>query len=445
MNNINFSRVTKQVVQYIWDPLSRNDDPSDIWCLGRKYDSRYLDARQAKVTGTSPSASSDISQADSAVVTDATQKPEETSENGKDETGNSVATLSHSDEEALGWPSDFLDDMEARIWLSYRSNFPAISKSSDPAASSAMSFSTKLRNLGNQGGFTSDTGWGCMIRSGQSLLANSLAVLKLGRGWRLGQKEDEHKDLLALFADTPEAPFGLHRFVEHGAQACGKHPGEWFGPSATARSLQALTDKYASAGLRVYSRPDDSDVYADSLFATAGLKDADNAFQPTLIVLGVRLGIDRITPVYHSALKAALEMPQSVGIAGGRPSSSHYFTGHQADYFFYLDPHTTRPALPSPEKFTPDDVASCHTRRLRRLKVTEMDPSMLLGFLIRSREDFEEWRGAVKEIAGKAIIHVHDKEPAYTLGTERPGAVDEVEAWDEEVTGDDFDGRNDEE
>jgi cysteine protease ATG4 len=37
---------------------------------------------------------------------------------------------------------------------------------------------------------------------------------------------------------------------------------------------------------------------------------------PTLILLGIRLGIDRVTPVYHEALKACLHFPQSVGIAG---------------------------------------------------------------------------------------------------------------------------------
>ena len=37
--------------------------------------------------------------------------------------------------------------------------------------------------------------------------------------------------------------------------------------------------------------------------------------------------------------------PQSVGIAGGRPSSSYYFLGYQAESLFYLDPHHTRPAI----------------------------------------------------------------------------------------------------
>lgn len=39
-------------------------------------------------------------------------------------------------------------------------------------------------------------------------------------------------------------------------------------------------------------------------------------FYPTLILVGTRLGIDKITPVYWEALVASLQMPQSIGIAG---------------------------------------------------------------------------------------------------------------------------------
>lgn len=241
MASSDFARVSKRVVQYFWDPMPRNEDPSVICCLGRSYDSRYQDARQTHLQpGTSPSAGSDsaISQADSAVVTKAHQKPGAESPVGQEAQAKGDTNLSTSQEEAPGWPPEFLDDLEAKIWLTYRSNFPPIAKSTDPTAGATMSLSTKLRNLGNQGGFSSDTGWGCMIRSGQSLLANTLALLELGRDWRRGQQTQEHKRLIGLFADTPEAPFSVHKFVEHGAQACGKHPGEWFGPSATARCIQ---------------------------------------------------------------------------------------------------------------------------------------------------------------------------------------------------------------
>lgn len=48
----------------------------------------------------------------------------------------------------------------------------------------------------------------------------------------------EEKQLVGLFADDPRAPFSIHKFVEHGAAACGTYPGQWFGPSATAKCIQ---------------------------------------------------------------------------------------------------------------------------------------------------------------------------------------------------------------
>jgi cysteine protease ATG4 len=39
-------------------------------------------------------------------------------------------------------------------------------------------------------------------------------------------------------------------------------------------------------------------------------------FKPTLVLVGTRLGIDKVTPVYWDALQASLQMRQSIGIAG---------------------------------------------------------------------------------------------------------------------------------
>ena len=48
----------------------------------------------------------------------------------------------------------------------------------------------------------------------------------------------------------------------------------------------------------------------------------------------------QVNPRYIPQLKAVLKWPHSVGIVGGRPSSSLYFVGHQENNFIYLDPHT---------------------------------------------------------------------------------------------------------
>ena len=76
----------------------------------------------------------------------------------------------------------------------------------------------------------------------------------------------------------------------------------------------ALTNNHPATGLRVYITGDGSDVYEDSFMQIARPNGGD--FLPTLVLVGIRLGIDRVTPVYWDALKDSLRMPQSIGIAG---------------------------------------------------------------------------------------------------------------------------------
>ena len=59
---------------------------------------------------------------------------------------------------------------------------------------------------------------------------------------------------------------------------------------------------------------DGSDIYEDGFMDVA--RPDGGRFWPTLILVGIRLGIDRVTPVYWEALKASLRMRQSIGIAG---------------------------------------------------------------------------------------------------------------------------------
>lgn len=77
---------------------------------------------------------------------------------------------------------------------------------------------------------------------------------------------------------------------------------------------RALTNNLASSGLRVYITGDGPDIYEDGFMEIARPDGVE--FRPTLILVGTRLGVDKINPVYWEALKASLQMPQSLGIAG---------------------------------------------------------------------------------------------------------------------------------
>lgn len=278
------------------------------------------------------------------------------------------------------WPERFLAVSRSIVWLMYRTNFPAIPR--HPDGPSPLNLTNVLRSGAiDSSGFVTDVGWGCMIRTGQSLLANALMRLRFGADYVFDGDISDERAVLELFCDEPTAPFSIHSFVDLGTSK-GKLPGEWFGPSTVASCIKSLSgpqiNVYVSQG---------SDVYEDSL---------DKVQYPMLVLCGVRLGITAITPTYYNGIRACLDAPQSVGIAGGRTSGSHYFYGYQGSRLFYHDPHLPKSAL----RFSSlnDEFESVHSGQLRALGFDEMDPSMLIGFLLRDRADMADWKARMKSV-----------------------------------------------
>ncbi|KAM6942039.1 cysteine protease atg4da isoform 2-T2 [Lycodopsis pacificus] len=188
--------------------------------------------------------------------------------------------LLNSEDEVERFRSAFV----SRIWLTYRREFPQLEGST----------------------WTTDCGWGCMLRSGQMLLAQGLLVHLMPRDWtwpdvqqltevdfevfrprspaRAGgvpipsfgsprgsntpeksltadkapkcsqrkrpecvrdrQAEPIHHKLVTWFGDQPPAPFGLHQLVEIG-NSSGKKAGDWYGPSIVAHILRKAVAKTA--------------------------------------------------------------------------------------------------------------------------------------------------------------------------------------------------------
>ncbi len=51
---------------------------------------------------------------------------------------------------------------------------------------------------------------------------------------------------------------------------------------------------------------------------------------------------------------------------------------------------------------------------------------MLIGFLIKDKNDWLSWRRGIKHVQGKAVVSVFEHDPAL-LNVERQSAIDEVE------------------
>lgn len=457
----------KRVIQYIWDPEPQNaDHQNEIVCLGNVYspvfkttdaidtaeradDTKYRDLNnEGNVDGDDEKETDDLTNDHS--HDDSGSADKKPSAKQPSSTPSSPSTKNQT---ISSWPPEFLSDVDSKLWFTYRTSFPVIPCSHD--GPSSVSISRFFRGSGiDLNGFTSDVGWGCMIRTSQSLLANCIITLQLGRDWRrpqlpkqnqkpkttashymldatnisskneadTGRLDRREAEITSMFADHPDCLFSVHNFVKHGEASCGKKPGQWFGPSAAASSIKALheqrlanqqepkttrlsslfnTSAYESC-FKVFISSG-SDVY-EKLFMQAAIT-KDNIFKPTLILLGLRLGIDKVNEIYWDSIKAFLASPQAMGISGGRPSSSHYFYGYQGNNLFYLDPHHPRPAL-DPFNLTEESIETIHTKRIRYLHLSEMDPSMLMGVLIKDEDDWKSWKHNVQNGPLQSIIHI---------------------------------------
>lgn len=83
----------------------------------------------------------------------------------------------------------------------------------------------------------------------------------------------------------------------------GKEIGEWFGPSTAAGAIKSLVNAFEPAGLKVVNFVDGT-VYASEV-ESAAKEGSDRWEKPVLILIGLRLGIDGVNPVYHESIKVS--------------------------------------------------------------------------------------------------------------------------------------------
>ncbi|OWF46093.1 Cysteine protease ATG4D [Mizuhopecten yessoensis] len=294
----------------------------------------------------------------------------------------------------------FKQDFSSQLWFTYRQDFPAIT-------------GTKL---------TSDCGWGCMLRSGQMMVARAFVNHFLDRDWNVFrdqslEEETFRKQIIRWFGDYPceQSPFSIHHLVEIGKKL-GKDPGDWYGPSSVAHILRdAIMRGYSSqpvlADICIYVAQD-STVYKKDIYEmctkrqrtvtnltssteseTDGAKnksppeEEEEWRRAVLIMVPIRLGSEEMNPVYGPCIKSLLAQDNCIGVIGGKPKHSLYFIGFQDDKLIYLDPHYCQEAVDTRERNFP--VQSYHCLSPRKVALSKMDPSCTVGFYCKTKKEFE--------------------------------------------------------
>jgi len=133
-----------------------------------------------------------------------------------------------------------------------------------------------------------------------------------------------------------------------------------------------------------------------------------------LLLVPLTLGVDKVNSLYYPQLQQILTFPQSVGIVGGRPSSSLYFLGFQGQHLLYLDPHHVQPAAPLPEA-----SSSYFTDSVQLLPISSMDPSIAMGFYCQHAGDLEDLCSRLTHLAS-----IHHAAPLLTVDSSGRQASD---------------------
>ncbi|XP_052331491.1 cysteine protease ATG4B-like isoform X3 [Oncorhynchus keta] len=320
---------------------------------------------------------------------------------------------------ALTEKEDILADVTSRLWFTYRKNFPPIGGT----------------------GPTSDTGWGCMLRCGQMILGEALVCRHLGRDWRWvrGQPQrGQYISILNAFLDKKDSYYSLHQIAQMGVGE-GKAIGQWYGPNTVAQVLKKLTVFDSWSCLAVHVAMDNTVVmeeikrlcmpwldYGGAACAeplgwmpkhngcpegACALAEEETAlWKPLVLLIPLRLGLSDINKAYIETLKQCFQLPQSLGVIGGKPNSAHYFIGYVGEELIYLDPHTTQPAVePCEDSQVPDDTYHCQHPPCR-MHICEIDPSVAVGFFCRTEDDFDDWCMRIRKLS-----HTRGSLPMFEL------------------------------
>ncbi|MCL4132760.1 UNVERIFIED_CONTAM: hypothetical protein GTU68_057165 [Idotea baltica] len=290
-------------------------------------------------------------------------------------------------------------DVRTRIWLTYRRNFPQISDTT----------------------FTSDKGWGCMLRCGQMVLAESLIRFHLGREWRWCPEEGDgtYLRIVALFEDDRKQPFSIHQMAQLGVSE-GKKVGQWYGPNTVAHVLKKLTtfDHWNNIIVNVVM----DNVFIKDEIRLSSLDPNDKSFRPLLLFIPLRLGVSEINPIYMSGLKKCLKMPQSLGIIGGKPNHALYFVGFMGEEVVYLDPHTTQDSGVLGDKKTDEEKQldlTFHCAHAQRMPLEYLDPSLALCFFCSSEKDFGDLCNRLQQeiidTETSPLLEIYNTRPSYLV------------------------------
>lgn len=254
--------------------------------------------------------------------------------------------------------------MQKLLYFSYRNCFPALPN-----------------------GSTTDSRWGCLIRTTQMLCGTALLRYHSKGAAVLPEEGNAElkKKVSCLFMDVPSAPLGIHKAEEMAHDNDIKYA-SMLSPTEAAMAMGAALVAYRAAGGDVpYTM-----CCTNRNIDVPAVREQLNSGHHVFLIIPVVLGIAPISEKYQGMMLKFFDMAASCGIAGGFREASFYMFGHQGKTVFFLDPHYIQTA------YMTDKSAGKLTGARGNLSAKHFDPCMVLGFYLHTTEDFDVF---LKELA----------------------------------------------
>ena len=303
------------------------------------------------------------------------------------------------------------------IYISYRSNYkPQYTKD-------------------NETEYTSDCGWGCMIRSSQMILARGIYKLFKYKERKKGAKIDKNfliKSVIYFFLDNNlniqidlgqnyygmenyiktiyklnksykgitsiEPPFNIQKICILG-ELTGKTCGEWFSDydlpniySTINRSFNVFPD----VEILHFNSNIDLNTFFKRCFIAKDNKNKQEKYityqkqkyyfnKIGLIFISVRLGLETILSDYYPSIKNLFKCKECIGFMGGKTYSASYFIGYVGNELIYMDPHYNQNSIKNLEK---EGINSYIEKSLYKLNFTKLQTAFTIGFLCRDIDEY---------------------------------------------------------
>jgi cysteine protease ATG4 len=314
----------------------------------------------------------------------------------------------------------FSSDLFYIIYLSYRSNFPAI-------------YSSKSKNK-----YMTDCGWGCMIRTAQMMLARGIQMIKfqesetqefsqfskkINYGCKNSKKLNLTIETIILLMDiylpsgtiklaynelienmstisgddstvrSALPPFSIHNICKVG-ELFDKNAGEWFSDVNMINIFCKLNSEYKPIKDLNIVHFTEGVIYQKKI--EEFLDFTRQIITPKLFIfVSVRHGISKLSSEYIQSVKDFFQLPCNMGLIGGRDYNAHYFIGQAGENLLYLDPHLNQSLINSVEDLI-KDPNSYLQKQIYQTNVKNMSPAFTIGFCIQSFSEYENFISAIK-------------------------------------------------